>query len=146
MLSATTKYAIRALIYIAFNQKDSLVNIKQIAKDLNISYSFLTKIISNLTKHKILYSQRGIQGGIKFQKNPSKISILDIVEIFDGLEMYNECLIGLQICKKDIKMKEVCPFRMKLDPILEQIYKVFKELTINEIVTKLKPFDVSLLL
>ncbi len=52
MLSNTTIYAIRALIYIADNTHDEsgYIPINKLAKDINLSFHFLTKILQKLTK------------------------------------------------------------------------------------------------
>ena len=70
MLSTTCKYGIRASIYLAIYGKEKLINIKQMAKGLEIPEPFLGKIMQTLAKRKVLYSQRGIDGGFKFNKDP----------------------------------------------------------------------------
>ncbi|MBN2892812.1 MAG: Rrf2 family transcriptional regulator [Bacteroidales bacterium] len=138
MLSTTCKYGIRASVYLALNGKDKLLNIKQIAKGLDVPEPFLGKIMQNLAKKKILYSQRGIDGGFKFNKDPHVVSILEIVEIFDGLDVFTDCVLGMRICSEDPRKDENCPFRKKADPLLDKFYKIFKEQTIGDFADKLE--------
>ena len=60
MLSNTSKYAIRAVIYLAlFAGKEKKIGIKQISTDLSIPTPFLGKILQTLAKHKLLSSTKG---------------------------------------------------------------------------------------
>lgn len=138
MLSTTCKYGIRACVYLALHGQDKLLNIKQIAKGLDVPEPFLGKIMQNLAKKKILYSQRGIDGGFRFNKNPNNVSILEIIEIFDGTDVFTDCVLGMRICSEKPREYEECPFRKKADPLLDKFYKIFKEQTIGDFAEKLE--------
>ena len=78
-LSNTSQYAIRILAYIA-NKKDSeLINAIEVAKTLDISYKFLTKIMTELVKADLVESIRGRNGGFKLKKSSSEIMVNDIL-------------------------------------------------------------------
>ncbi len=146
MLSNTCKYGVRACIYIALYGKDKLMNIKQIAKGLDVPEPFLGKILQILAKKKILISQRGITGGFKFAKDPHNIYFLDIIEIIDGLDVFNECLLGVRVCKLSPEHTKDCPFNTKLDPLLDKLYDVFKEHSVGEFADHLKSIKESILI
>jgi len=133
MLSNTCKYAIRAVIYLAVNEKkDDKIGIKVIAKELDLPTPFLGKILQNLTKNKLLASTKGPHGGFSLAKSANKISLLDIVKIVDGLDFFNTCLIGIKVCEDDPKKMELCPFHEKLDTLRDEMYEQFKLLTIGK--------------
>jgi len=141
MLSNTCKYGVRACIYIALYGKDKLLNIKEIAKGLQVPEPFLGKIMQTLAKKKIFTSQRGISGGFKFARDPKEISFLEIIEIIDGLDVFKECLLGVRICRSSPKHAADCPFHTKLDPLLNKLYTVFKENTVGDFAEKLERFE-----
>ena len=140
MLSNTCKYGIRACIYVAMYGGDKLINIKDIAKGLDVSEPFLGKIMQTLAKKKIFYSQRGISGGFKFAKDYKKIFFIDIIEVLDGVEVFQKCLLGLRICTMSPEYTDNCPFHLELDPLLESMYKVFKENSIGDFAEKLTDY------
>src|SRR6056297_1414182 len=118
ILSNTCKYAIRATIYLALNEsEDYKIGIKKISKDLNIPTPFLGKILQNLVKHKILSSTKGPHGGFGLEKEPADISLLEIIEIIDGMDMFHECLIGLPTCRHKDPNVVPCPVNRKFEPI-----------------------------
>ena len=95
MLSNTCKYAIRSVIYLALHAQDGKkIGIKKISEDLEIPTPFLGKILQSLARQKLLSSTKGPHGGFGLGKDPMEISLMNIVEIVDGLDMFENCLIG----------------------------------------------------
>ena len=79
MLSNTSKYAIRAVIYLALNAgEEKKIGIKQISKDLSIPTPFLGKILQTLAKQKLLSSTKGPHGGFGLGKSAEEITLIDI--------------------------------------------------------------------
>lgn len=136
MLSNTSKYAIRAVIYLALNgNKDSKIGIKQISKDLEIPTPFLGKILQSLAKHKLLASTKGPHGGFSLGKNAYDISLMDIVEIIDGLDSFNMCVLGLKTCTES---HTFCPVHSSYSGIREQLKNLFQSENIGILVEKIK--------
>jgi Rrf2 family protein len=131
MLSNTSKYAIRAIIYIALNAKENeKIGIKQISKDLDIPTPFLGKILQTMARHKLLSSTKGPHGGFGIGKNPYEISILDIVEVIDGLDSFNDCVLGLRSCTEN---KQHCPIHPKFGNLRDQMKELFQVENIGQL-------------
>lgn len=102
-LSNTSQYAIRILAYIA-NKKDSeLINAIEVAKTLDISYKFLTKIMTELVKADLVESIRGRNGGFKLKKSSSEIMVNDILNLFNDSIKDEQCILGIGFCNKMCK-------------------------------------------
>ena len=142
ILSNTCKYAIRATIYLALNGGDQQkIGIKKIAEDLEIPTPFLGKILQSLVKHKILSSTKGPHGGFALGKDPSDISLLDIIDVIDGMDLFTECLIGLKSCSEYGHENVPCPIHNKFRPISNQLYKLFKNETIQSLTNEINNSD-----
>jgi Rrf2 family transcriptional regulator, iron-sulfur cluster assembly transcription factor len=142
MLSNTCKYAIRATIYLAINNKgEEKIGIKQISQDLNLPTPFLGKIMQTLAKHKLLASTKGPHGGFSLNKNANKIKLIDIVEIIDGLDVFSDCIIGLKVCSGDISKQNKCPFHSKSDPIRKELLQLFKNQSIGNLASGIDKLD-----
>lgn len=136
MLSNTSKYAIRAVIYLALNgHKDDKIGIKQISKDLQIPTPFLGKILQSLAKHKLLASTKGPHGGFSLGKSACDISLMDIVEVIDGLDSFNMCVLGLKTCTES---EAYCPIHSNYSGIREQLKNLFQTENIGVLVDKIK--------
>ena len=86
MLSITTKspYALRALTELAHIGADAPVPIGELARRREIPVQFLEQLFAVLRRAGLLKSQRGVKGGYSFARDPSEITVLDLVELLDG--------------------------------------------------------------
>lgn len=98
LLSKSCVYGIRASIYIASEAVDNYISISKVAKDLNLSAHFLTKILQQLTNEGLLLSHKGPKGGVKFSKDTKDISLFEIISAIDGMSLFDECALGLEGC------------------------------------------------
>ena len=86
MLSITTKspYALRALTELARMGADAPVPIGELARRREIPVQFLEQLFAVLRRAGLLRSQRGVKGGYAFAREPSDITVLELVELLDG--------------------------------------------------------------
>src|SRR3712207_2151311 len=86
MLSITTKspYAIRALAELARSGAAGPVPIGELAKRRDIPVQFLEQLFAALRRAGVLKSQRGVKGGYSFAREPSTVTVLEVVELLDG--------------------------------------------------------------
>jgi Rrf2 family protein len=138
MLSNTCKYAIRAVIYLALNGIENKIGIKEISKELDIPTPFLGKILQQLAKHKMLSSTKGPNGGFVLAKPATEITLLHIIEIIDGLDLFNDCLIGMRTCSASAHNDVQCPTHHKYLPISKQLYELFNTETIQVLADEIK--------
>jgi Rrf2 family protein len=138
MLSNTCKYAIRAVIYLALNNQDEKkIGLKEVSKTLDIPSPFLGKILQTLAKHKLLISTKGPNGGFALAKPANEITLLNIIEIIDGLDLFDDCLIGLRTCSAHADAELQCPIHHKYVPINKQIYELFNNETIDNLASEI---------
>lgn len=102
-LSNTSQYAIRILAYIANKNDSELINAIEVAKTLDISYKFLTKIMTELVKADFVESIRGRNGGFKLKKSSSEIMVNDILNLFNDFIKDEQCILGIGFCNKMCK-------------------------------------------
>lgn len=86
MISITTKspYALRALVELARLGPSGPIPIGELAKRRDVPVQFLEQLFAALRRGGILKSQRGVKGGYSFARDPSGITVLEIVELLDG--------------------------------------------------------------
>lgn len=77
-LTRFTNYSLRVLIYLGQNTQNR-VTITQISESYDISKNHLMKVVSNLTRLKIVSAQRGPGGGIQLNRMPEDISLNDVI-------------------------------------------------------------------
>lgn len=86
MISITTKspYALQALAELGRLGGAGPVPIGELARRRGIPVQFLEQLFAVLRRAGILRSQRGVKGGYGFARDPSEITVLELVELLDG--------------------------------------------------------------
>ena len=88
MLSKSSLYGIKALLYLAEEQGNNFIPINNISEQLNIPFHYLTKIFQMLSKCGFIESQKGSKGGVKLIKSPCMISLGEIIKAIDTESFY----------------------------------------------------------
>jgi Rrf2 family protein len=83
-ITAKSKYAVRALVELAQRGKGSPVPLVAIAEAREVPTQFLEQLFATLRRAGILQSHRGVYGGFSFNRAPSQVTVLDVVEALDG--------------------------------------------------------------
>jgi Rrf2 family protein len=87
-LSCKSEYAILALLEMASNYKNGEpMQIRQIATQQKIPDRYLEQLLATLRRGGIVKSQRGSKGGYLLAREPRKISVFDILECLEGLDV-----------------------------------------------------------
>lgn len=128
MFSKSCEYGLQAMIYIALHSNGSKnVGVKEIAKEQEIPSQYLSKIMQQLVKQKLVDSMKGPNGGFFIKKNPDKLSLLEIVIAIDGHDMFDRCSIGLKKCSD----KDPCPIHNEYKLVKHRIKEILKQKTLT---------------
>jgi Rrf2 family protein len=84
MLSKKTKYALKALVYLARQEETRHVLISEIAEAESIPRKFLELILLDLRNQGILQSKKGRGGGYALARPAHSIFLGQIIRLFDG--------------------------------------------------------------
>ncbi|WP_411168017.1 RrF2 family transcriptional regulator [Clostridium sp. MB05] len=87
-ISTKGRYGIRALADLAINMNCENVSIKTISERQNISERYLEQIFSLLRKGGIIVGRKGAQGGYTLGKNPSELTISEILKVLEGENIF----------------------------------------------------------
>ena len=134
MLTKSSKYAIRALVYIQLqNWENKRPGGSEIAREIEAPEAFLAKILQILTKHKLLDSMKGRGGGFFFTESESSLSLYEVIHIMEGDACFNNCGFGLNNCNKD----NPCPLHEKYIVVREGYYNIVRSQTIHSLAQKI---------
>jgi Rrf2 family transcriptional regulator, cysteine metabolism repressor len=86
VISITSKspYAVLALAELGRSAGAGPVPIGELAKRREVPVQFLEQLFAVLRRAGVLRSQRGVKGGYMFAREPSEVSVLEVVELLDG--------------------------------------------------------------
>jgi Rrf2 family protein len=108
-ISKKTDYALRALFTLVEHYDGAPIPIRELARRNDIPKRFLEQIMLALKAQGWVGSLAGIRGGYVLAKNPSKITMGEVVRHFDGILAPIDCVsvTGYKRCSQE----PVCRFR-----------------------------------
>ena len=106
-LSTRSRYGVRLMNELALRHGGGPVILKDIAHTQEISEKYLSKLIIPLKVAKLVRASRGSHGGYNLTRDPSEISIREIVEVLEGDLTTVECLHDEGTCTRSPD----CPVR-----------------------------------
>jgi len=131
-ITRDTDYALRALIFMsrALRQdKKKIVSVEEIVAEENLPKVFLRRILQRLAEKKVLSSYKGKKGGFSFLEAPKKITLAEIIIIFQGEIDLTNCFLKGRICPNRSK----CGVRKKIKAISANVIKELGGITIEKL-------------
>ncbi len=130
--SIRVQYGLQALLELALNYSSEPVQIKDIAKAQKVPIRYLEQLLLILKRRGLVVSARGKNGGYNLAKHADAISVLEIIEAFEG-----------PIALTSKKMKKTPVLFEAFNAIEENIKKDLNKLTLEDLVFKKRQKDRS---
>jgi Rrf2 family protein len=130
LLTRASEYALLSLALIG--ERGEPKDVETLSRQLDISKSFLAKILQNLAKKGILVSYKGAKGGFALNKRFDEISILEVIKAAEGkTPSVFECSPAQSCCPSD--QASSCVIWPFLNRLQNKIDGFLKELTLKDI-------------
>jgi len=84
MVSTRGRYALRVIIDLAENAGDGHVPMREVAERQGLSLKYLERILPLLVSANLVEGVHGKGGGYRLSKDPSKISVGEVLRITEG--------------------------------------------------------------
>ncbi len=84
MFSLKTQYGLKAVLALAANYGKKPIQARRIASSQDIPARYLELLLAQLRRARMVEATRGKNGGYILAYNPARISVWDIVSIFEG--------------------------------------------------------------
>jgi len=84
MLAQKTRYALRALLYLAEAEAGRAVQVSEIATTQRVPRKYLELILLDLKRGGMVNSRRGPGGGYTLAKPAAEISFAEVIRLMDG--------------------------------------------------------------
>ena len=78
--SAQEAYGLRCVMQLARNQNGDAITAREISKSEEISLDYVHKLLGILKRRGLVQSSRGINGGFRLSKDPSQISVFEVLD------------------------------------------------------------------
>jgi Rrf2 family iron-sulfur cluster assembly transcriptional regulator len=121
ILSRAGEYGVQIALHLAEQHRDGYVPVRELARQCGIPFYFLGKICHRLTRHGILVSYKGPNGGVALARPSREVTVLQVVEAMEGLEGFERCVLGLDLCDDAYPCPLHTPWRAIKERILHML-------------------------
>ena len=128
-LSTRSRYGARLLVDLARNKDRGPIQIGEISKRQEISVKYLEQLIRPLKKAKLVTSVRGPKGGHLLSEKPEKITLGQVVRLFEGQADLVECVSLPEKCP----MSDDCQVRLAWRDATRVLYEKLDATTIADL-------------
>jgi Rrf2 family iron-sulfur cluster assembly transcriptional regulator len=128
-LSTRSRYGARLLVDLARNKDQGPIQIGEISKRQEISVKYLEQLIRPLKKAKLVTSVRGPKGGHLLLEKPQKITLGQVVRLFEGQADLVECISFPEKCP----MSDDCQVRLAWQDATRVLYEKLDATTIADL-------------
>ncbi|MDX9908701.1 MAG: Rrf2 family transcriptional regulator [Mariniphaga sp.] len=134
MLSKTTQYSIRSLVYVYIqNMKGERPGFKEIAANIDSPREFTGKVLQTITRSGLISSMRGRGGGFFFVDPAKSLTLLEVMNVTEGQDFFNKCGFGLESCNA----QNPCPMHEEYAEVRNAFFDLMNRLTIQSLAQKI---------
>jgi Rrf2 family protein len=130
MLSQTTEYALRAMVWLAY-AGDELMPTPTLAKHTKVPMNYLAKVLQSLSKAELVVGRRGVGGGYKLSRKPSRITMLEVINAISPVTPIESCPLGIKS-----HGSHLCPLHRRLDSAARLVIQEFGAVTLADILSE----------
>ena len=100
-LSTKSRYGLRILVQIALeSRRGRLANGRTLAREQEITEAYMEQIMIPLKTAKLVKTRRGCRGGYELGRPPEQITILEVIELFEGSVELVHCDGPEEVCPR----------------------------------------------
>ncbi len=137
-LSKRGEYGIRALITLASQEGDGVVQIKEIAAREKIPVKFLEQILLALKNAGLVNSRMGSSGGYHLSRPPEQINLGQVVRILDGPLAPIRCVSQTAYEKCACPDEESCGLRMVMLDVRNAISSILDGTSLADVARRIE--------
>lgn len=133
-LSTKGRYGLKAIYELALKVNEGMpLPIKTIAEKIGVSELYLEQIFSVLKKSKLIKSVRGAQGGYLLAKEPSEITVGDVIRSLEGSMAPSSCVSGED---SSCMNSEACVTKIVWEKMKNSIDECMDSITLQDMLDK----------
>lgn len=126
-------YALRGVLYVAMmSDQKPRVQVDEIAIKLAVPKHYLGKIMKQVVKEGILSSTKGPYGGFSTNEDTLKSPLIKILNITDGFEQLNTCVLRLRKCNSS----RPCPLHEQIEANRKEWIQIFSKTSVGDLLNK----------
>lgn len=126
--------AVKATLLLALEPEGTCRRVRELAAELGVPATYLTKVLQELTRAGLLRAVRGPGGGMRLARSAHTIHLWDVLSAVEPTAEFNRCFLGLDRCT-DLNP---CPLDQVEAPLRTQILALLQTKNLWEFAAEAK--------
>jgi len=128
-ITQAMEYAVHGLTFLASRPEGEVVLASEVAREVDVSPSYMSKVFQQLAKAGLLVSHRGAKGGFSLAADPKEITLLEVMEAVEGKLAISPCLLERATCPQE----KTCPLKPVLKELQENMTSFLSQRTLAQL-------------
>ena len=107
-INRQTDYAVRVILALSKKEEGKRVSTSEVGREMLIPPALLQRIVAELASGGFILTQAGRDGGITLAHSPKQITLLQIVEHFEGELYLSDCILKPGECPFELRCPVHC--------------------------------------
>ncbi|NND62634.1 MAG: Rrf2 family transcriptional regulator [Flavobacteriaceae bacterium] len=130
MLSNASKYALRAILFLANNAtEDNKLSAKILSEEIKVPKPFLSKILQQLATKSFVTSIKGPNGGFYISEDQMEANLLSVIIEVEGKDRFNQCALNIDNCN----LENPCSLHKYIAPSKEALRDSFSRVRVEDL-------------
>jgi len=130
-ITKLTDYGVVLMTHVAGSIDRQPWNARDLAAEASLPLPTVSKILKSLVRGGILDSHRGVKGGYSLTRDPSEISVAEIIGALEGPIAITECVAS---APGSCDQEALCSIRANWQLINRAVYGALEKITLAEMV------------
>lgn len=127
--SKATNYALHTMVHLAMEPTSEAVKVEELANRQMLSPTYLSKILTKLSRAGLIMSTPGVKGGYRLLRAPEDCTFLDVTKAIEGQESLLNCTMS-----HDGKWNKNCLIERAMSDVEDKMKEELSHKTIAGIV------------
>ena len=129
-INRQTDYAVRIVLFLAKREQGARVPTSEIQREMLIPPALIQRIVADLSAGGFVTTQAGRDGGITLAHLPAELTLLQVVEYFEGPIFLSDCVVKPEECP----FSTLCPVTRRWARLKNIIREELERTTFAELV------------
>lgn len=140
-INRQTDYAVRVILSLSKREAGKRVSTSEIGREMLIPPALLQRIVAELASGGFINTQAGRDGGISLAHAPKDITLLQVVEQFEGELYLSDCVIKPEECPFSTK----CPVHCQWIRLKNILRSEMEQVSFQQLVEESRLIEAELL-
>ncbi len=131
-INRQTDYAVRVILALSKKASGKRVSSSEVGREMLIPPSLLLRIVAELAGGGFILTQAGRDGGITLARTPKQITLLQVVEHFEGELYLSDCILKPGECPFELRCPVHCQWVRLKNMLRDEMSRITFEQLVEE--------------